>query len=151
MPASSSLTLRVTMRAVGQVFNLSGQDAILCYVTLIDHRDCRTQFVELFGGDLRQHFRCRCDGRVDVFVGVCNRNEIGFELAARQIDASVKHTPKIPSEAASVAVCRNCVASHGFGVEEQREHAADLSNRVRQTGVAGSLLQASDQPRRRLL
>ena len=79
---------------------------------------------------------------VDVGLGVSGRDERGFELAAREVDAPGEHLPEEPAEKARVRQLGVLVIVDGLGGEEEGEHAPDALDDVGDAGVAGGAVEA---------
>src|SRR5689334_7516198 len=88
----------------------------------------------------------RLDRAFDVFLGVGRGDERSLELAARQVNPASEHFPEVAPEEARVAASGAIVVAHGAVVEEERDHAADALNDVRDPSVRGGAIEALGQP-----
>ncbi|GIT28792.1 MAG: hypothetical protein Ct9H300mP1_08380 [Planctomycetaceae bacterium] len=74
--------------------------------------------------------------------------KFGFELAARQVNAVIKHPPMVGGESLGVVACRDVVAGHRFGIEEQGEHAAHSCDDVIESRIGAAVSSPSNPPGR---
>src|SRR6516225_9468255 len=85
----------------------------------------------------------RCgDCLIDVVLGMGRRDKSGFELAARKVNAASQHPPEEAREEPRVAGTGVLVVLDGPVMEEQRQHAADSLNAVRNPRICGGAIQS---------
>ncbi len=84
---------------------------------------------------------------VDVVVRMRHRNEGGFELRRRPVDAAVEQAAVKMGEALGVRLQGVLERSNRAGVEEERDHGADALDHARYPGLLERRRQAAFEPR----
>src|SRR5579863_8149833 len=74
-----------------------------------------------------------CNSLLDHLVAERERDETGFKLRGRQIDALLQHTPEVTGELRSVRCFRFSIVSYRLWREIQAEHRANADELETQT------------------
>lgn len=79
------------------------------------------------------------EGGFEVGFRVTGRNEVRFVLAAGEVDPFLEHRMEEFREASRIGFHRDGQIRDRFRVEEQRDHAAEMRTRMRDTFTLGDL------------
>ena len=94
----------------------------------------------------------RCLGGLNRLVNLCvavrGGDEQRFVLAARHVHALVEQVPEVPAVLRRVTAAGHVPVGHQAGVEEERHHASDTRDVVRDARLLRGLMQAQFERQR---